>query len=79
MLYSASKAALFNLWQGAREHFQGSHVAIDIINPVRTRTSMAPGEPQPGWLDPEDVAQVVLARLTVGTSECIDMTYKDAI
>ena len=77
MLYSASKAAVYNLCQAARDLFHETMVSVDIINPVKTRTAMAPGVPQPGWLLPEDVAHEIQSRLETDTSECIDMKYKD--
>ena len=40
-LYSASKAALYNLWESARDYFSSSDIVVNLINPVRTRTKMA--------------------------------------
>ena len=36
MVYSASKTAMFSLWQGAQDYFAGSSVTVDLINPQRT-------------------------------------------
>ena len=40
MVYAASKAALYSLWQGARDYFLDSLLCIDLINPQRTKTKM---------------------------------------
>lgn len=40
MLYSASKAALFNMYEGARDYFENSNIIIGLINPSRVDTKM---------------------------------------
>jgi ribitol-5-phosphate 2-dehydrogenase (NADP+) / D-ribitol-5-phosphate cytidylyltransferase len=78
MLYASSKAALHNLWQGARERFEGTPVAIDIIHPVKTRTRMLNRDTSPNKLEPEDVAAVVVDRISrMSGSDMIRMTYKE--
>jgi len=78
MLYAASKAALHNLWQGARERFEGSPVAIDIVHPVKTRTRMLNRDTSSNKLEPEDVAAVVAERVAkMSESDMTKMTYKE--
>ena len=79
-LYSASKAALFNLWQSAQDQFEGTDIHIHLLNPVRTLTRMATAgkEPDPklDYLQPEQVACEIF-RLCESTrvSSCVDMTF----
>lgn len=40
MLYSSSKAALHNLYQGAKEKFKNSNIKIDIFHPTRFRSKL---------------------------------------
>lgn len=62
MVYAASKAALYNLWQGACKFFAGSNVNIDLVNPQRTRTSMTTNRIDPAlqYHEPSDVAEIIL-------------------
>lgn len=81
-LYSASKAALFNLWQSAKDALQNTSVVVDLVNPVRTLTAMSsPGQlanPKLDYLTPEQVAeQIYLLVEQNQPSRCIDMTFKD--
>jgi len=80
MVYSASKAALHNLWQGARDAFADTETCIDLVNPVRTRTPMvAPFDDQLDYLDPKEVAGWILQLDQCNdASRCIDITFKDA-
>jgi NAD(P)-dependent dehydrogenase (short-subunit alcohol dehydrogenase family) len=81
-LYSASKAALFNLWQSARDQFEGTGIRIHLLNPVRTLTPMATAgkdiDPNLDYLTPEQVAAEIfrLSQLDC-VSSCVDMTFKD--
>ena len=81
-LYSASKAALYNLWESARDYFAGSKITVDLINPVRTKTKMATAgkaiDPRLDYLEPEQVAEEIfqLAQSNLASS-CVDMTFKD--
>jgi NAD(P)-dependent dehydrogenase (short-subunit alcohol dehydrogenase family) len=81
-LYSASKAALYNLWESARDHFAGFSTQVDLLNPVRTRTRMATAgkaiDPRLDYLEPEQVAEEIfkLAESNLSSS-CVDMTFKD--
>jgi short-subunit dehydrogenase len=78
MLYASSKAALYNLWQGARDYFKDSTVTVSLVNPVRTRTRMIDELTTQSCLEPEDVAAVILDIATnIDESVCIDMKYKD--
>ena len=78
MLYSASKAALHNLWEGARDFFADTEIGIDIVHPVRTRTAMvAPYQDTLDYLEPENVAQAILKQATQTGSSCINLTFKD--
>jgi len=82
-LYSASKAAVFNLWQGAKEVLEGTSINIDLVNPVRTLTKMATAgkdiDPALDYLKPEQVAEQIYKLVEENQpSRCIDMTFKDA-
>lgn len=78
MIYSASKAALHNLWQGAKDAFADTQVTVDLINPVRVKTKMvAPFKDGLDYLDPLEVAQEILQLSKTSVSNCIDMNFKD--
>ena len=81
-LYSASKAALYNLWESARDYFAGSAVIVDLVTPVRTRTKMATAgkaiDSTLDYLEPEQVAEEIFQLVeSNSTSRCVDMTFKD--
>jgi NAD(P)-dependent dehydrogenase (short-subunit alcohol dehydrogenase family) len=81
-LYSASKAALYNLWESARDYFAESNVQVDLVNPVRTRTKMATAgkaiDPTLDYLEPEQVAEEIFRLVEQDSiSSCVDMTFKD--
>jgi len=83
-LYSASKAALYNLWESARDYFRDSDIVVDLVNPVRTRTKMATAgkaiDPALDYLEPDQVAGEIFRLVESGsTSMCVDMTFKDVI
>ena len=79
MVYAASKAALYSLWQGAKDYFLDSLLCIDLINPQRTKTKMTQGRIDPSleYHDPIDVAEVILKLVhrTTG-SVCVDTQFK---
>lgn len=82
-LYSASKAALYNLWQGVSENLANTDIRVHLVNPVRTLTRMATGglaqDPALDYLLPELVAQKIFKLATDSVaSTCIDITFKDA-
>jgi short-subunit dehydrogenase len=81
-LYSASKAAVYNLWQSARDAFKDTNICIDLINPVRTLTKMATAnkaiDHSLPYLRPEQVADAIINLVTNKmTSSCINMTFED--
>jgi short-subunit dehydrogenase len=81
-LYSASKAALYNLWQSARDAFKGTNICIDLVNPVRTLTKMATAnkaiDPSLPYLQPEQVADTIIDLVKNNqTSTCVNMTFED--
>ena len=83
-LYSASKAALYNLWESARDYFGGSEIVVDLINPVRTRTKMASVgksfDPTLDYLEPDQVAEEIFKLVESDLpGTCMDMTFKDVI
>jgi len=83
-LYSASKAALYNLWESARDYFGNSEIVIDLVNPVRTRTKMASAgksfDPTLDYLEPDQVAKEIFKLVELDSSStCVDMTFKDVI
>ena len=75
ILYAASKSALYNLWQGARDYFIGTNVLVGLINPVRTRTKMIDMLTTSLCLEPEDVAKEILIMASSQFNECVDMEY----
>jgi short-subunit dehydrogenase len=75
ILYAASKAALYNLWQGTRDYFEGSNTSVSLINPVRTRTKMIDTLATDLCLEPEDVANEIVKMASTSSSECVDMEY----
>jgi 2-C-methyl-D-erythritol 4-phosphate cytidylyltransferase len=83
-LYSASKAALYNLWQGVSENLVNTDIRVHLVNPVRTLTRMATGgqakDPALDYLLPERVAQDIFKLATESVaSTCVDITFEDAI
>jgi NAD(P)-dependent dehydrogenase (short-subunit alcohol dehydrogenase family) len=80
MVYSASKAALHNLWQGARDAFVDTDVRVDLVNPVRTRTQMVePFDDKLNYLEPEEIARWILQLDQCNDpSRCVDITFKEA-
>jgi 2-C-methyl-D-erythritol 4-phosphate cytidylyltransferase len=83
-LYSASKAALYNLWESARDYFGNSEIVVDLVNPVRTRTKMASVgksfDPTLDYLEPDQVADEIFKLAESDSpSTCVDMTFKDVI
>ena len=57
ILYSASKAALHNMWQGACENFEGTNILLGLIHPGTVDTPMIAHLPKKeNILSPQDVA-----------------------
>jgi len=82
-LYSASKAALYNLWQGVKDALEGTNITIDLINPVRTLTKMSTAgkeiDPTLDYLQPEQVAEQIYKLVEERrSSRCIDITFKES-
>jgi len=65
ILYAASKAALFNIYQGASEYFADKNLIIGLINPGKIRTRMIEHllKPDSVCLTPEEVAQQTISFL----------------
>lgn len=81
-LYSASKAALYNLWESSRDALANTMVQVDLLNPVRTLTAMSTAgksiDPDLQYLKPEQVAEEILRLVKENLpSRCIDMTFED--
>jgi 2-C-methyl-D-erythritol 4-phosphate cytidylyltransferase len=78
-LYSASKAALYNLWQAAVDMFASTAITVDLINPMRTRTRMNADHYNPNlpYHDPQDVAQQILDLTRHAGSSCVNMTLEE--
>lgn len=81
-LYSASKAALYNLWQGVKDSLQDTPVDVDLINPVRVLTKMSTAnkeiDPNLDYLSPEQVAEQIYQLIVEDQpSRCVDMTFKE--
>lgn len=78
-LYSASKAALYNLWQASVDMFAGTEITVDLINPMRTRTRMNADHYNPDlpYHDPLDVAEQTLELTRHAGSSCVNMTLEE--
>lgn len=77
ILYAASKAALYNVWQGACEYFKGHDITLGLINPVRTRTKMIDMTTSAICLEPQDVAQEILSMASTKSNQLVDMKYPE--
>ena len=77
ILYAASKAALYNVWQGACDYFTNSNISVGLINPVKTRTPMVNIKASAICLEPEDVAQEILRMASTQSNQLVDMTYPE--
>ena len=77
ILYAASKAALYNVWQGACDYFNGSNVTLGLINPVKTRTRILDALPTDICLEPQDVAQEILSMASNNSNQLVDMKYPE--
>lgn len=83
-LYSASKAALYNLWQGARDAFEGTCVTVDLVNPMRTLTKMSTAgkniDPTLDYLHPDQVAEEIIQLIKDDApSNCVDIEFERKI
>lgn len=81
-LYSASKAALFNLWQGVSKALENTEICVDLVNPVRTMTRMATAgkqiDPNLDYLKPEQVAEKIMTLVNENTaSRCLDLKFEE--
>jgi short-subunit dehydrogenase len=79
-LYSASKAALYNLWESSVDLFQGTDISVDLINPMRTKTKMNAGHynPELPYHSPTEVANEILKLASRDGSSCLNMTLESA-
>lgn len=78
-LYSASKAALYNLWQSAVDLFEKTDITVDLINPMRTKTKMNAQHRNPdlAYHEPEHVAEEIVKMIARPGSNCVNMTLKE--
>lgn len=77
ILYSASKAALYNVWQGASEYFADTNVSVSLINPVRTRTPMIDMTTKAFCYEPNKVAEIILKMASTKENQVVDMKYPE--
>ena len=77
ILYSASKAALYNVWQGACDYFSESNVSIGLINPVRTRTPMIDMTTTAFCYEPREVADIIVKMASSDANQLVDMKYPE--
>ena len=78
ILYAASKAALFNMWQGASEYVS-ENLKLGLINPVHVLTKMVAHKPHKNpeiCLEPIDVAVEIKNLCSMAESRYIDIDYK---
>ena len=62
MLYSSSKAALYNLYEGAKDYFNDTKIIIGLINPSRVDTKMIshlPKNKNNFYFDPMELANTI--------------------
>jgi short-subunit dehydrogenase len=81
-LYSASKAAVYNLWQAVGEALIDTPVNIDLVNPVRTATKMVTNgkalDPALDYLSPEQVAEKIYQLVVENQpNRCVNITFED--
>lgn len=78
-LYSASKAALYNLWQATQDMFAGTDIAVDLINPMRTRTRMNADHYNPDLVyhEPAEVAAEIVKLASNPRGQCLNMILKE--
>jgi 2-C-methyl-D-erythritol 4-phosphate cytidylyltransferase len=78
MVYAASKAALYSLWQGARDYFESDSIVISLINPQRTKTPMTIHRINPdlNYHEAEDVAEEILKLVNSDISTSIVTQFK---
>jgi NAD(P)-dependent dehydrogenase (short-subunit alcohol dehydrogenase family) len=77
ILYAASKAALYNLWQGACDYFSNTDITVSLINPVRTRTPLIDMSTPAVCLTPNDVALEILSMASNNSNQLVDMKYPE--
>ena len=80
ILYAATKAALFNMYQGASEYFERSKFIIGLVNPSKVRTKMIAHLLKPSStnvLEPNDVANEIVDFLVkLEKNSYINVNYK---
>jgi NAD(P)-dependent dehydrogenase (short-subunit alcohol dehydrogenase family) len=77
ILYSASKAALHNMWQGACESFEGTNILLGLIHPGSVETPMIEHLPKKSnLLSPLDVA-ISMVELAVSMKTHQSLVYSD--
>ena len=81
MMYSASKAAVHNLWEGAKDYFENTLVTISVLHPVRTRTKMTINRfsPHLDYFEPSEVAEELLTLALDPTSKCVCLSFKEKL
>jgi len=77
ILYSASKAALYNVWRGACDYFANTDISVALINPVRTRTPMIDMSTPAFCYEPEDVAHEILSIANTPGKQLVEMQYPE--
>lgn len=77
ILYAASKAALYNVWQGACDYFSESNVSVGLINPVRTRTPMIDMTTKAFCYEPVEVADIIVKMASTDANQLVDMKYPE--
>lgn len=77
ILYAASKAALYNVWQGACDYFNNTDITVGLINPVRTRTPLIDMSTTEVCLTPTDVALEILSMASTNSNQLVDMKYPE--
>mgnify|MGYP003352342972 FL=1 len=75
--FISSKAALYNVWQGACDYFSESNVSIGLINPVRTRTPMIDMTTTAFCYEPNEVADIIVKMASSDANQLVDMKYPE--
>ena len=74
ILYAASKAALFNLFEGVSSFFENSKIVFGLVNPTRIDTKMIKHlekNPNLNYLDPINVATDIRNFITTLTKSSV--------